>query len=1222
MSKTTPKKIKPPDLFDAIFRNLRKSAETLGGGKFLPEETLGLLLTEANVYAAFKAQDVKPAPDLVKFALSHGKRVFLTLLWGERLKLLEELHKAGFGDDDLPVDTHPVSDEDDVPGVSSLNKKTWTLDSAPLPAFADWNNRSINCFVDNQWLFLVAKFPGYDVATFASQHPLPLISIESEGKKRSSSGGFSDVFKLELCGNFRRDNDGDSSQDESQIVAVKRFNENLVDYFFQESDVLKTVADMHHRHLIEPIAMFQRGIHHCVIFPWASGGNLSEFWVRHDAELRETESRASLVSWSLDQMIGISDALRLLHHKNGRHGDLKPENILHFEGERGRGRLVVADFGLSKFHIQETYIRTKPSSDWSRTSRYEPPEVDEYHKGLPRSRHYDLWPMGCIFLEFAIWLVHGLDYLKDLNQFKKINKFWVCETSDEPEVHPLVLEEMDKILKHSKANSATKDIVQLVKDRLLLVKYDDGHTTEEDVVRASAEELYSSMIEIRQRASGSTNYLSGQRIAPRTGMTNLVVREKSHKRKDSGIHLPNDEKGQPKDPAIPSILVRAATLDFGQDSEPSAPSSHPQTYRMEQTIDLNDRWVSSNDNDFAKALFRRAQWVPLAPPTTANSVRCADCSQIDFLSPQLAIPFDQEQLQRKADDCGICAVIHEALSCLGWTNLHGTILRANSEFRVAPNDSFRGDPLVLSMYADPRTAKPDVEETAQLGYPDLPGTDSSQQYEIMRAWRDTCDHQHKECYPWKSEKTLPPMPTRVIDVGTEPDHVLRIVATASPKQLKAKYVALSHCWGNLKDNEKFCTTKDTIDSVKSHIPFDRLPKTFRDAVTVTRKLGVRYLWIDSICIIQGDTADWEREAQKMGDVFRFAYCTLAASSAESSIMGFTGDPTGRKPRARRKVATLTTPGGSQLYLCRSIDNFRDHVEGSILASRGWVFQERALSRRTLHFTSTQLYWECGKGVHCETLGKLHNAKAALMGDAQFPESVLQYFRGGRIIHFQHLYQMYSKLAFTHWSDRAVALLGLESRLGATFKTRAEFGLLEEYLQRSLLWKRAKTCLGLARIPQPKDVCVPSWSWMAYQGAIGYLDVPPKKTDWLWGKMNIDNPFEGNKSLRQKQQQQSDGAKVIRLKAVACDISVADRVNWNKSVIMDDGSSGFSDIGSLKCVVLGQEIGDEDAKASRLQHVLIVKAVSQGVRDHYQRVGAGSLLREWVQETEKTDITLV
>lgn len=60
-----------------------------------------------------------------------------------------------------------------------------------------------------------------------------------------------------------------------------------------------------------------------------------------------------------------------------------------------------------------------------------------------------------------------------------------------------------------------------------------------------------------------------------------------------------------------------------------------------------------------------------------------------------------------------------------------------------------------------------------------------------------------------------------------------------------------------------------------------------------------------------------------------------------------------------------------MYLCRNLDNFRDDVEGSVFASRGWVFQERALSRRTIHFTSTQLYWECGKGVHCETLGKLH-----------------------------------------------------------------------------------------------------------------------------------------------------------------------------------------------------------------------------------------------------------
>ncbi|KAK8078293.1 hypothetical protein PG996_004463 [Apiospora saccharicola] len=1208
------RKARPSGLWGEIRGYLKETPDTLGGGKFLPEDKLELLLTSEKIDAALEKQGVDPTPQLREYILSRGKRVFLTLVWDAGLDLLEELQEAGFDDDDLPVGIHPTEDSDDVPGVSSLNKETWTIDTTPLPVFADWDPRSINYFVDHQWLFLVAQFPDFRFEKFSYQHRLPLLPIESQSSLRAS-GGFSNVYKLKLCDNSRRIQDLNSSKPEFQIVAVKTFNESLVDYFHKESTNLQTIEAMDpHEHLIKPIAMFQRGTHYCVMFPWASGGNLGQFWDRNDRILRDPNLRASLVSWCVEQMAGISDALRILHSKNCRHGDLKPENLLHFEESNSRGRLVVADFGLSKFHIQETHIRTKPSSDWSRTSRYEPPEVDVYHKGIPRSRNYDIWSVGCIFLEFAIWLVHGLEYLKDLNQPSKIGKFWQSDTDNNPEVHPLVLLEIDKILKHTKADSATKDIVKLVQERLLVVLYQEAHGTENlfdgAVVRASAGELWNSMKRIQDRANGSSSYASGPRIMPRTGMDNLVVRERNHQRRDSAIHLPQADEDHPM------ILVRAPTLDFGQDSEVRKPSSHPQTYRIEQTIDLNDRWVSSADNNFARALFRRADWIPPTAPTTANPAQCAECSSIDFLSPRLEIHFDKYQLQLKSDDCAICAVILDALGCLGWADQRGTIVRVNSEFRIAPKEGSHKEPLVLSMYADPRTARPDVEAVAQVGYPDLPGTESPQQYEIMRAWRDTCDKHHAGCYPWKTAEELPPMPTRVIDVGAASNDVLRLVET-SAKQLKAKYIALSHCWGQLRNEEKFCTTNATIDSVKRQIPFDRLPKSFRDAITVTRKLGVRYLWIDSICIIQGDKADWEAEAQKMGDVFQFAYCTLAASSAESSIKGFTGDPTGKMPRTSRKVAALTTPRGSKLYLCRNIDNFQDHVEGSVLAKRGWVFQERALSRRTLHFTSTQLYWECGKGVHCETLGKLHNAKAALMGDAQFPDSALRYFKGGRIILFQHVYQSYSRLDFTNWSDRAVALLGLESRLGAAFKTRAEFGVLEEYLRRSLLWKRAaKTCPRLSRIAQPPGVRVPSWSWMAYRGAIDYVDVPLDRTDWC--EANVVNPFEGNRSLRQ----QSQDGNATQFQAVACGIAVSDKVDWNKAVTMDDGVSGFSDIKSLKCVVVGQERRAEDGKNDRLQYALVVKPLPGESTSHYQRVGVGSLLNTQVKKAERFDIVLV
>ncbi|KAK8024695.1 hypothetical protein PG990_002518 [Apiospora arundinis] len=1027
-----------------------------------------------------------------------------------------------------------------------------------------------------------------------------------------------------------------------QVVAVKRFRDDLARYFHRERLVLETVSRMEpHPHLVKAIAAFERGKDRCVLFPWADGGNLSDFWQESDAVLRNAESRALLVSWSLEQMAGIADGLHALHAAGGRHGDLKPENLLHFKDGDARGRLTVADFGLAKFHVLDTYRRDGASSNWSTTLKYEPPEVDT-HQDKPRSRHYDMWSLGCIFLEFAIWIVHGWDYLKEFKRPLSLEKFWEGVGMNAV-VHHRALEEMDIILNHSRANSATKDIVKLVRDRLLVVKFSEALTFAEEKrdgnVRATSAELCDSMKEIQERANNNTTYLSGHRIAPRTGMgDSLTVLNNGHGRRDSGVNLPQEEEDGA--PVGLKVIVRTPTGDLERDSVTRKPSSHPQTYRKEQTFDLNDRWISSIDNTFAMALFQRTEWSPLAPPMEVNTARCAECSAIDFLSPTSTIPFDQQKLREKSDDCDICAVILEALSAMDWTEELGTIVRKGTEFRLTPTEDGGEDPLVLSLYAGLRAPTPETEDLLQLGYPQLPPMRSQQQYEILRAWRDACDNSHHDCYPWKKTAELPAMPTRVIDVGTASAPVLRLVETSSDsRRLRAKYVALSHCWGQLTDDEKFCATKETMDSIRDHIPFEKLPQSFRDAVTVTRELGVRYLWIDSICIIQDDKEDWAAEAQKMGDVFNSAYCTLAASSAKSSTEGFMGPEPGEKeaktsPRTRlsRKVATVATaPDGSpRLYLCRNIDNFRDDVEGSVLASRGWVFQERALSRRTIHFTSTQLYWECGKGVHCETLGKLNNTKAALMGDAEFPQSALKYFKGGRISLYQYAYEVYSRLAFTHWTDRAVALLGLESRIGAAFKTRAEFGILEEYLRRGLLWKRSKTCQRLSPI-EPKhgsSAVVPSWSWMAYEGAIDYLDPDWGKTDWC--EENLESPFAGNKSLRRA----GAGGKATQIQATAFGLGAVDAVRWSFGVTMDEGDDESHGDKTLKCVVVGQR--REDARSGdtarlggaglssgdKLSYVLFVKPVPGKASNHYRRVGVGNLLASEIQQKEKLKIIIV
>jgi hypothetical protein len=191
---------------------------------------------------------------------------------------------------------------------------------------------------------------------------------------------------------------------------------------------------------------------------------------------------------------------------------------------------------------------------------------------------------------------------------------------------------------------------------------------------------------------------------------------------------------------------------------------------------------------------------------------------------------------------------------------------------------------------------------------------------------------------------------------------LRLHCSASGE--RGRYIALSHRWGDPQKHPPFSTTRSNIFEFRKSIVFEWLPKTFQDAVRVTRELGVSFLWIDSLCIVQDDEDDWDDQSKLMADVFTFAYCTIAASCARGSSDGFL------KSRSSRNIVAVPTKSGETYYVCQAIDNFCRDVEEGRLNHRGWVLQERALSHRTIYFTETQIYWECGDGVHCETLTKM------------------------------------------------------------------------------------------------------------------------------------------------------------------------------------------------------------------------------------------------------------
>lgn len=210
------------------------------------------------------------------------------------------------------------------------------------------------------------------------------------------------------------------------------------------------------------------------------------------------------------------------------------------------------------------------------------------------------------------------------------------------------------------------------------------------------------------------------------------------------------------------------------------------------------------------------------------------------------------------------------------------------------------------------------------------------------------------------------LPTRLIEVGCESSPNVRLVSGTSHLDRGTKYIALSHMWGP-NHQETLKTRRANVQGRKEWvISLSQLPRTFLDAVKVTRSLGHQFLWIDSLCIIQDDTEDWRYESQRMEEVFSSAYCVIAATCASGTDDGFL------KPRSERQAVPMTdVKSRISYYVCEALNDFSGHVDGSEINSRGWVLQERALARRTIHFTSSQTYWECGSGVRCETLMRMN-----------------------------------------------------------------------------------------------------------------------------------------------------------------------------------------------------------------------------------------------------------
>ncbi|THV48837.1 hypothetical protein BGAL_0225g00160 [Botrytis galanthina] len=303
-----------------------------------------------------------------------------------------------------------------------------------------------------------------------------------------------------------------------------------------------------------------------------------------------------------------------------------------------------------------------------------------------------------------------------------------------------------------------------------------------------------------------------------------------------------------------------------------------------------------------------------------------------------------------------------------------------------------------------------------------------------------------------------------------------------------KYLALTHCWG--KEMPEAATTKTrTLERRLLSIPFKTLPRTFRDAITITRRLGLQYLWIDSLCIVQNSLQDWQQESAKMGKIYSHAYCTIAAAAAINCEGGLFASHSELPllPRAPNQPGILFKtpyPGWDNLY------------SNSTLIHRSWTLQERELSPRILHFTKHTLLFECREARISDHNHGLHSNKWASKSSLSryvLNSSVrcLDKIHEGSPHHdvvtekyhelWRKMVQDYNSRRLTHRSDKFPALSGLALEFAYLLNDEYVAGLWKKDLVRGLCWK----WLSNRARQQSTHNYGPSWSWAKMNVPITY-----------------------------------------------------------------------------------------------------------------------------------------
>ncbi|RDL29918.1 uncharacterized protein BP5553_10545 [Venustampulla echinocandica] len=338
-----------------------------------------------------------------------------------------------------------------------------------------------------------------------------------------------------------------------------------------------------------------------------------------------------------------------------------------------------------------------------------------------------------------------------------------------------------------------------------------------------------------------------------------------------------------------------------------------------------------------------------------------------------------------------------------------------------------------------------------------------------------CLENHSECFSFAS----PFMPTRVIDVGlNKSEQSLLRLYTSTPGE-KGAYIALSYCWGG---PQSFCTTADNLVRMTQGFALAALPRTLQDAINVTRNLGIKFLWVDALCIIQDSAADKAVEINNMGHTYRNATLVLVAENASHVEEGFL-----RKISIGDGLPLPFVLPSKEVTEVILFDHKTTEDELAPLQQRAWSFQESALASRLLTFEAHRLTWRCHKyankpifphhiGSRCSTAPDLTKLINTIHSSGELRDA------------WRLVANDYSRRNITYLEDRLPAIAGVAALLQTSEyqyiagiwnqPSAGHKNLLFELLDWEVSSPHGKPAMYIA----------PSWSWLSVNNQIKFTPI--------------------------------------------------------------------------------------------------------------------------------------